>query len=92
MSDVKPWMTWWMLAAGIGVFLAAVYNLSAVRRVNQGPVSEEWFDLRDASPVDLLAAAPLVVGIIVLGLVPGLVLSLTNPVITALSTLAGGGS
>jgi len=83
---------WWMVPAGIGVFLAAVYNLSAVRRVNHGPLASEWSELADAGIVEIAASGMLVVGILVLGVAPGLVLRLTDPVVRALVTVLGGGS
>lgn len=83
---------WWMIPAGIGVFLAAVYNLSAVRRVNFGPLAGEWSTLADASTVELAAALPLTVAIVVLGVAPGLVLRLTDPVVRGITMILGGGS
>ncbi len=83
---------WWMAAAGVGVFLAAVYNLSAVRRMNHGPLAPEWSELADAGTVELAGAAPLAFAIIVLGVAPGLVLHMTDPVIRGLMTILGGGS
>ncbi len=83
---------WWMVPAGVGVFLAAVYNLSAVRRVNHGPLAGEWSDLADSGSVELVAAGLLSLGIVVLGIAPGLVLRLTDPVVGGIMTVLGGGS
>jgi NADH-quinone oxidoreductase subunit M len=83
---------WWMIPAGIGIFLAAVYNLSAVRRVNHGPLAGEWSSLADLGTIDMAAAAPLVAGILILGVAPGLVLRLTEPVVRGIVAILGGGS
>jgi len=83
---------WWMIPAGAGVFLAAVYNLSAVRRVNHGPLAEEWSGLADAGSVDVVASSILVVGIVALGVAPGLILRVTEPAIHGIMTILGGGS
>ena len=74
------------------VFLAAVYNLSAVRRVNHGPLADEWSDLADSGSAELVAAGALSLGIVVLGIAPGLVLRLTDPAIQGIMTVLGGGS
>lgn len=83
---------WWMVIAGVGVFLAAVYNLSAVRRVNHGPLATEWADLADSGSTELVAAGLLSVWIVVLGIAPGLVLGLTDPAIQGIVAVLGGGS
>ena len=67
-----------MLAA-FGMVLAAAYFLRVMRRVGQGqPLSEP---LPDITEVEAAAWVPLAALILVLGLLPGLLLSLTNPAV-----------
>ncbi|MHB1340336.1 MAG: complex I subunit 4 family protein [Coriobacteriia bacterium] len=83
---------WWIAAAGAGVLLAAAYNLVAVRAVNHGEVTGEWTGTADLDRTELFAIAPLVIGIVVLGVMPGLVLRLMDPAAEALLTVLGGGA
>ncbi|PKQ38587.1 MAG: hypothetical protein CVT59_00380 [Actinobacteria bacterium HGW-Actinobacteria-1] len=83
---------WWMVFAAIGALLGAVYNLSAVRRVVHGERAPEWDALADITRSDTIAAIVLCVGIVVIGVVPGLVLRLTDPAVTLLVRALGGGS
>ena len=64
------------VGAAFGVILAAVYMLSVVQRVFFGPISKENKHLlKDISPRETLAVAPLVVMIFVIGFFPNLFLS-----------------
>ncbi len=83
---------WWMVAAAVGALLGAVYNLSAVRRVVHGDLAVEWSGLDDIARSDAVAAIVLCVGIVAVGVVPGLVLRLTDPAVTLLVRALGGGS
>jgi len=83
---------WWMLPVALGMLLAAAYNLKAVRESSFGPGDGRWSELRDLGVRETLALAPLVLGIVALGLVPGLVQDLVDPVLAPLVTLIGGGS
>jgi NADH-quinone oxidoreductase subunit M len=59
------------VGATIGVILAALYMLSMVQRVFFGPLAKkENKALKDINPRELLAAAPLVAMIFILGLFP----------------------
>ncbi len=83
---------WWMLPVVLGMLLAAAYNLRAVRESAFGPTDGRWNGLRDLGVREMLALAPLVLGIVALGIAPGLVQTLVNPVVAPLVTLIGGGS
>jgi len=83
---------WWMIIVAFGALLGAVYNLTAVRRVVHGEPSTEWTHLSDIAPVDLAAASLLAIGIVVIGVTPGVVMRLTDPVVTVLARALGGGS
>jgi NADH-quinone oxidoreductase subunit M len=64
---------WWMGVVALGVVLAGVYNLRAIRRVGHGPVSAEWADLPDLAPHEKVAVTLLVLSIVAMGIYPTLV-------------------
>jgi len=83
---------WWMLPVALGMLLAAAYNLRAVRESAYGPTDGRWSGLHDLSIREMAALTPLVLGIVVLGVAPGLLQGLVGPVLARLVTLIGGGS
>ncbi|MBC7266454.1 MAG: NADH-quinone oxidoreductase subunit M [Coriobacteriia bacterium] len=82
---------WWSVAAVAGVLLAATYNLRAVRAVVYGEPVERWASLADVSVREMLAAAPLVLGIVVLGVWPGVVTGMTDHAVATIVQLVQGG-
>ncbi len=81
-----------MVLAGLGTVLTAAYLLTMVRRVAQGESAPRWREplFGDASRHELLVWAPIVAGVLVLGLWPGLLLELTDPAVRGLVGAAGG--
>jgi NADH-quinone oxidoreductase subunit M len=77
-----------MVVGGIGTILTAGYFLWMLQRVNLGTVPDRWRDkdLVDINRVEYLAWAPLLVGILLLGVAPALILGMTND---AVATLTG---
>ena len=76
-----------MALAGLGAVLTAAYLLMLVRRTAQGASPQRWRDaplLGDARGMELIAWSPLVVAIVVLGVWPAALLTLTDPVVTGL--------
>ena len=69
---------WVAVLAAAGAALAAAYLLRVLRLVWHGP-GEAGPAVPDATPVELAVTAPLVVTLIVLGLLPWLLLSVTEP-------------
>ena len=64
------------VGAALGVILAALYMLGAVQKMFFGPVTrEENKNLPDMTPRELIAAAPLVIALFVIGLAPNIFLS-----------------
>ena len=64
----------WMTALGaFGVVLTAGYILWMVQRVMLGPLNPRFADLRDATPLELVPIAALVIAIMVVGIFPGTV-------------------
>jgi NADH-quinone oxidoreductase subunit M len=67
-----------MVAAGVGTVLTAAYLLAVVRRVAQGPVALDVRPLRDVSALEAASWAPLALLVVLLGLMPWLLLRLTD--------------
>ena len=80
---------WWMGAVAVGVVLAGVYTLRAVRAVAYGPLPEEWATLPDLTAPEVLAAAPLAISAVLLGVWPSIVTTTVAPAILAISRLLG---
>jgi NADH-quinone oxidoreductase subunit M len=75
-----------MVFGGIGTVLTAGYILWTIQRVAMGSLSEErrMESIIDVSTTEWVAWAPLLFGIILLGLVPKLITGATNDAVTAL--------
>jgi NADH-quinone oxidoreductase subunit M len=75
-----------MVFGGIGTVLTAGYILWTIQRVAMGSLSEErrMESILDVSTTEWVAWAPLLAGILVLGLVPKLITGATNDAVTAL--------
>jgi NADH-quinone oxidoreductase subunit M len=82
-----------MVAGGIGTILTAGYFLWMLQRVDLGVVPERWKEhpFRDILAVEWVAWAPLLVGIVALGLYPRLVFGTTSEAVTGLLRLVGVG-
>lgn len=81
---------WWTLVAGVGVVLAAAYNLRALRATVQGPVGG-FAELGDLDAVETATSAFTAVAILVVGVAPWLVTSLASPVVTLIADAIGRG-
>lgn len=68
----------WAIAAIPGVVLAAVYVLLTYQKIFTGAPAAGLEALPDLGKRERIVAAPLVVGLLVLGLVPGLALTYVN--------------
>jgi NADH-quinone oxidoreductase subunit M len=82
-----------MVFGGIGTILTAGYLLWTVQRVNMGVLPDRWGQakgtLLDTSRGEWVAWAPLVVLMVLLGLVPSLIFSITNDAENAISHVIG---
>ncbi|HXF56426.1 MAG TPA: NADH-quinone oxidoreductase subunit M [Actinomycetota bacterium] len=92
---VSEWTTLFrtlMVFGGIGTILTAGYFLWMLQRVNLGTVPDRWRDvpIPDVTRVELVAWAPLLVGILLLGVFPRAVLGVTNEAVEALVRVFGG--
>lgn len=81
---------WWVLVVGIGVVLAAAYNLRAVRETVTGVVPP-GLSLRDLSAREQLTAAGLCALIVFVGFAPGLIGRVAERAVIAVSALTIGG-
>jgi NADH-quinone oxidoreductase subunit M len=75
-----------MVAGGIGTILTAGYFLWMLQRVNLGVVPDRWAekDLDDVNAVEYVSWAPLLVGILLLGVYPALVFGITSEAVGGL--------
>ena len=78
-----------MVFGGVGTILTAGYFLWTLQRVNLGTIPDSWREraLPDVTAVEIMAWAPLLVGILFLGLFPRIVFGTTNEAVTALARL-----
>ena len=87
----------WMTAIGaLGVVLAAGYILWMLQRVMFGPMNPRFAGLRDATPIEVVPIAALVIAIMVVGIYPPLLTDVFStglqPIVESLQldlTLAG---
>ena len=82
----------YMVVAAVGTVLAAGYLLWLLQRTAMGAPPEEFADsdeIVDVTRTEWIAWAPLLVGILLFGLVPGLIFDVTDPAVVGL--LATGG-
>ena len=78
-----------MVFGGIGTILTAGYFLWMLQRVSLGTVPERWQtkELADVNAVEYVSWAPLIVGILLLGVAPVLIFGITNDAVAALTGL-----
>ena len=82
----------YMVVAAVGTVLAAGYLLWMLQRTAMGAPSEEFADsaeITDVTRTEWIAWLPLLVGIILFGVAPGLIFDVTDPAVVGL--LASGG-
>lgn len=81
---------WWVAVAGLGVVLAAAYNLRAIRQTVQGPLGEHS-DVPDLDSRERLTVLVSTAAIVAIGLAPWIVVGGIDGVVAALSSLVRGG-
>jgi NADH-quinone oxidoreductase subunit M len=74
-----------MVIASIGTVLAAAYLLWLFQRTAFGTPKEEWdhHDIPDVNRWEIAAWTPLLAGIVLFGVVPGLIFDITDPSVQA---------
>jgi NADH-quinone oxidoreductase subunit M len=80
-----------MVFGGIGTILTAGYLLWTVQRVNLGVAPAVWKEksFADVTTNEWVSWSPLIAGIVVLGLFPGLVFGMTNDAVSSLMRVFG---
>jgi len=82
---------WTVVAVGVGVVLAAAYNLRAVRASVQGPVGE-IAEIGDLDPRQSATSALFAAAIVTLGIAPWIVVDISHGAVQAIARLVGAGS
>jgi NADH-quinone oxidoreductase subunit M len=82
----EPLFRTYMVIAAVGTVLAAGYLLWMYQRTAFGTPKEEWegHHIPDVHGPEWLAWTPLLGGILLFGLLPSLILNITNPAVTAI--------
>jgi NADH-quinone oxidoreductase subunit M len=73
-----PLATWATSLAVIGLLITAVFILTALQKVFNGPLNEKWSSLPDLSLTERLAVLPALVLMLALGVYPQAVLGFIN--------------
>ncbi len=76
--------------ATVGVLITAGYSLRALGRLFFGPLNPRWQNLRDLESRELLAAAPLGLLLVALGIAPRAALDLVAATVSHMATLFHG--
>jgi NADH-quinone oxidoreductase subunit M len=76
--------------ATIGILVTAGYSLRTIARLFFGPPNNRWHSLRDLRTIEVVAAAPLAILIIALGMMPYAALSILNSTVSHMATLFPG--
>jgi NADH-quinone oxidoreductase subunit M len=81
-----------MVAGGVGTILTAGYFLWMLQRVNMGTLPEQWkaSAFSDVITVEWVSWAPLLVGIVALGLYPRFLFGITDGAVSGLARIFGG--
>jgi NADH-quinone oxidoreductase subunit M len=63
-----------------GLLVTGIYILKALQKVLHGPLGEAWrhHPLPDISVPEVLAVAPLMLGMLIIGIYPAVVLNIIN--------------
>jgi NADH-quinone oxidoreductase subunit M len=81
---------WWTVVAALGVVIAAAYNLRAVHATVNGPVGASG-ELADLSWREIALTGLFCSAILVIGIQPSLLVSMSAQAMRALAHVAGGG-
>ncbi|MBA2510454.1 MAG: NADH-quinone oxidoreductase subunit M [Rubrobacteraceae bacterium] len=78
--------------AALGIVLSAMYLLYMLARVVFGPVERPAYEaVEDAGPMEMAAAVPLAVLLVLFGIFPALLVSVQRPGVEAVISAIGGG-
>ncbi|MEK6646856.1 MAG: NADH-quinone oxidoreductase subunit M [Candidatus Firestonebacteria bacterium] len=71
----------------IGILVTAGYLLLMIQKVFLGPLNEKWKGLSDMNPRELVSVVPLIVIMIILGVLPHLILNLSDTKLLQMANL-----
>jgi NADH-quinone oxidoreductase subunit M len=83
-----------MVIAALGTVLAAGYLLWLFQRTSFGVPNKEFEkdpEIADVSVTEWVSWTPMIIGIVVLGVLPALVMGISNPAVEAMTTAFGFG-
>jgi NADH-quinone oxidoreductase subunit M len=72
---------WAAVLATLGLLITAVFLLTLLQRVFNGPLNPKWTAMADLSPVERLLVLPATVLMFALGIYPQLLIEVTNPAV-----------
>ena len=80
------------ILASLGIVLSAMYLLYMLARVVFGPIERPAYEaIEDARPMEMAAAVPLAVLLVLFGVFPALLISVQRPGVEAVISAIGGG-
>lgn len=82
---------WWTLAAGVGIVLAAAYNLRAVLKTVQGPVGE-FGELADLDVRETATSGLVALAVVAVGVAPWMLTAMSSGAVRQLAELIGRGA
>lgn len=77
--------------AALGIILSAMYLLYMLARTVFGPIENPAYEnIEDAGPVAMASVVPLAALLVILGILPGLLISIQQPAVQAIVSAMGG--
>jgi len=78
---------WLMVLTSLGVLMSAAYAVRTIGGLFAGPTRPELAQLQDLRPMELAAAVPLALGLLVMGFQPAPVIALASAKIAELAAI-----
>ncbi len=78
---------WLMVLTSLGVLMSAAYAVRTIGGLFAGPIRPELAQLQDLRPMELAAAVPLALGLLVMGFQPAPVIALASAKIAELAAI-----
>ena len=83
-KGVFPLAMWATALSTLGLLVTAVFILTVLQRVFNGPLNERWSAFGDLTPAERAVVLPAIAGMFVLGIYPQLALGAVNATVTQL--------
>ena len=77
---------WVVVLLTLGVMISAAYAIRTIGRLFTGPIRDEMREVSDLRPVEMMAAAVLSIGIILIGILPARVMELFSMSVNVLGS------